>query len=67
MIVTTYDFTLNETRPTVSLIVPMYDDGKHIAQCFDALVEQDYPADSLEIFIVDGMSADNSAVVGRRI
>jgi GT2 family glycosyltransferase len=43
----------------------MYNEGKSIAQCLDALVGQDYPADRLELLIVDGMSTDDSTTIVR--
>ena len=55
--------TFSDALPVVSLVVPMYNETNSIAQCLDALVGQDYPADCLELLIVDGMSTDNSATV----
>lgn len=60
---TTHISTPSGARSTVSLVVPMYNEGEFIAQCLDAIVGQDYPADCLELLIVDGMSTDNSAAV----
>jgi succinoglycan biosynthesis protein ExoA len=44
--------------PFVSLVMPVRNEGQFIAECLDAVMEQDYPADRLEVFIVDGMSTD---------
>ena len=41
----------------------MRNEEKYIAQCLAALVAQDYPAELLEILVVDGMSDDRSAEV----
>jgi succinoglycan biosynthesis protein ExoA len=60
---TAHASTSAEALPVVSLVVPMYNEGKSIAQCLDALVGQDYPADRLELLIVDGMSTDDSAAI----
>ncbi len=46
--------------PVVSLIVPVKDDAKYLGQCLESLVGQDYPAERLEIIVVDGRSADDS-------
>ena len=58
--------------PFVSLIMPVRNEGKIIAECLDAVMEQDYPPDRLEVFIVDGMSTDSTPDIvrsyqGRRI
>jgi len=57
---------MNRTRtwePKVSAVVPMRNEEKYIARCLAALVAQDYPAELLEILVVDGMSDDQSAEV----
>ena len=53
--------TANGERSVVSLVVPMRNEGKHITQCLDSLVGQDYPTEYLELIIVDSDSTDNSA------
>ncbi len=44
--------------PLVTDIVPMYNERAHIGECLSSLVGQDYPADRIEILVVDGMSDD---------
>ena len=46
--------------PTVSVIVPMYQERDHIGPCIDGLRSQTYPGDKLEFVIVDGGSTDGS-------
>lgn len=45
---------------TLSVICPIYNEEKYIAQFLDSLLRQDYPKDDLEILLVDGMSKDNT-------
>ena len=45
---------------TVSIVVPMRNEEKHIERCLSALVAQDYPRDLTEILVVDGISDDGS-------
>ena len=47
--------------PLVSVITPCYNTGHLIHNLLDSLLNQDYP--SIEIFIVDDGSTDDSAVV----
>lgn len=46
--------------PLVSVIIPMRNEERRIAQCLDSVVQTDYPKDRLEIFVVDGMSTDGT-------
>jgi len=55
------------TQPTISVIVPMRNEEQSIAACLDAIGAQDYPADLVEILVVDGGSTDRSrAIVAAR-
>ncbi len=44
----------------LSVICPIYNEEKYIAQFLDSLLQQDYPKDDLEILLVDGMSNDRT-------
>ena len=51
--------------PFVSVIVPAYNEHLTIANCIEALLAQDYPADRREIIIVDNNSTDGTADIVR--
>lgn len=44
----------------LSVICPIYNEEKYIAQFLDSLLLQDYPKQKLEILLVDGMSKDKT-------
>ena len=44
----------------LSVICPIYNEEKYIAQFLDSLLTQDYSKDDLEILLVDGMSKDKT-------
>lgn len=46
--------------PEVSVVVPVRNEADCIAQCLAAICAQDYPADRLEILLVDGESDDGT-------
>lgn len=49
--------------PVVSLVMPVRNERGRIEACLTSLLGQDYPADRLEIIVVDGMSDDGTATV----
>ena len=44
----------------ISVMIPVRNESKHIAEVLDRLLEQDYPADKFEILVLDGRSEDNT-------
>jgi glycosyltransferase involved in cell wall biosynthesis len=46
--------------PFVSIVIPARNEEKHISKCLESLCHQDYPKDRFEVFVVDGMSEDNT-------
>ena len=46
--------------PSVSIVIPMYNEEGHIVGCLDSVSANDYPKDKLEVLVVDGMSQDRS-------
>src|SRR5262245_58517842 len=49
--------------PLVSVVIPMRNEARHIGSCLDSVLAQDYPAEQLEVIVVDGESDDDSAAV----
>jgi succinoglycan biosynthesis protein ExoA len=46
--------------PFVSVIIPVRNEEKFIAQCLQSVVDQDYPQGRMEVLVVDGGSEDRS-------
>jgi len=44
----------------LSVICPIYNEEKYIADCIDSILQQDYPHEDLEVLFVDGMSTDGT-------
>lgn len=52
--------------PRVSVIVPIRNEADFIERCLRSILENDYPADRVEVLVVDGMSDDGTReIVGR--
>jgi glycosyltransferase involved in cell wall biosynthesis len=52
--------------PRVSFIVPVYNDAVRLETCLKSIRANWYPADRLEIVVVDNGSSDGSTAVARR-
>ena len=46
--------------PTVSVVVPCRNEGRHIEACLRSILRCDYPAGLLQVVVVDGMSDDGT-------
>lgn len=47
----------------VSVVIPVYNEEKHIEKCVKSLLEQDYPAENMECVFADGMSTDRTVEI----
>ncbi len=50
----------NYSEPFISVIMPIRNEGTFIKRALEAVLAQDYPADKMEILVVDGRSTDNT-------
>jgi succinoglycan biosynthesis protein ExoA len=53
--------------PTFSIIVPMRNEERYVAETIESLVRQDYPPERVEILVVDGRSSDGSRDIVARL
>lgn len=50
----------------ISVVMPCYNEGRHIGEAIQGLLDMDYPKDMLEIIVVDDKSTDNSVDVVKK-
>ena len=49
-------------RPTVTMIISLHNEEKHIAQRIDSFEALDYPAEKLELMLGDDCSSDRTQI-----
>ncbi|MEK9871049.1 MAG: glycosyltransferase, partial [Gammaproteobacteria bacterium] len=54
------------TLPLISVVVTTKNEEKHIGNCLASIAAQDYPADRLEIIVVDNDSDDKTKEIARK-
>ncbi|VVB73243.1 Glycosyltransferase AglI [uncultured archaeon] len=52
-------------EPTVSVVIPAYNEEETVGKTLESLLEVDYPKDKIEILVVDDGSTDKTAAVVR--
>jgi len=55
------------TEPFVTILVPIRNEENWITPCLASLCDQDYPAERMEILVLDGESTDHSAQLVYRL
>lgn len=53
----------NNPRWTVSVVMPIRNEGGFIRESLKTVIDQDYPRELMEILVIDGMSTDNTRQV----
>ena len=53
-------------RPTVTVIVPTYNEAKFVEAKLDDIAKQSYPKELMEVIVVDSASSDGTAQIARR-
>jgi N-acetylglucosaminyltransferase len=55
-----FDAKVEGYEPTITVVVPLYNEGRSIYDTIVSLVKLDYPADKLTVTVVDDCSTDDS-------
>jgi glycosyltransferase involved in cell wall biosynthesis len=55
------------TELLVSVVVPVFNEERHIAGLLASLLDQEYPSDRFEILVVDGGSTDGTVEIVKRV
>jgi cellulose synthase/poly-beta-1,6-N-acetylglucosamine synthase-like glycosyltransferase len=55
-----WDVVVDDYEPTVSVVIPMYNEGKGIQRTVASILALDYPTEKLDITLIDDCSSDDS-------
>ncbi|HEX2900931.1 MAG TPA: glycosyltransferase [Bacteroidia bacterium] len=58
---------VNGELPTVSVIVPARNEAANVGDCLRAILAQDYPADRMELILVNDHSEDATVAIARQV
>ncbi len=61
-----FDRTIEGYEPTVTVVIPLFNEGEGIYHTIKSLLEQEYPANKLSIIVVDDCSTDDSFMWAKR-
>jgi len=53
------------SQPTISILIPARNEGENIERCLYSLANLDYPANKLEILILNDRSTDETAMIAQ--
>src|SRR4029079_6713759 len=62
-----WDETRDDFEPTVTVVIPMFNEGESIKETLVSLLASEYPREKLEIVVVDDCSTDNSYELAREV
>jgi len=54
-------------QPLVSVIIPTRNEKKNIGRCLKSIINQTYPKDKLEIFVIDNFSTDGTQSIAKNL
>lgn len=62
-----WDETCDDYEPTVTAIIPMFNEGSAVKETLQSILDSDYPAHKLHVICVDDCSTDDSYEQARQI
>jgi cellulose synthase/poly-beta-1,6-N-acetylglucosamine synthase-like glycosyltransferase len=62
-----WDEARDDYEPTITVVIPMFNEGKAIQETLQSLLDSDYPKHKLEVVCMDDCSNDNSYEMAREV
>jgi succinoglycan biosynthesis protein ExoA len=61
------DVTMAPPTTFLSVVIPTLNEAAHLERCLETLLDDPYPRDRIEVFVVDGGSNDGTVEIARRL
>ncbi len=55
-----WDETVDDFEPTVTVVIPLYNEGRAIRETLDSVLASEYPAEKLRVTCIDDCATDDS-------
>lgn len=55
----------SKKEPTISIVIPAYNEEDNIARCLDSILSSDYPLEKLQILVIDDGSTDRTLKIAK--
>ena len=52
--------------PTISIVIPTYNEEINIERCLSSIIRQNYPSQKIELIVVDDDSTDNTINIAKK-
>jgi len=62
-----WDETRDDYEPTVTVVIPMFNEGEAIKETLQSILDSEYPKHKLEVVCMDDCSTDNSYEMAREV
>lgn len=56
----------SKNLPTISIVIPTYNEEKNIERCLSAIFNQNYPKELIEVIIIDNYSKDGTVKLAKK-
>lgn len=57
---------MDKNLPTISIVIPTFNEEENIKRCLDSVFKQDYPKTLLEVIVVDNYSEDKTVDIAKK-
>lgn len=57
---------MDKFLPSISIIIPTFNEEKNIEKCLRSIFAQDYPKEKIEVIIVDDLSTDRTLEIAKK-
>ncbi len=57
---THWDATVDDFEPTITVVIPMFNEGRAVVETLHSVLDSEYPSDKLDVICIDDCSTDDT-------